>query len=120
MVNQSFARKFFGDEDRVGRRLRPGGRQSTAPWLTIVGVVADVRSDGLDREALPQLYRALLQASSLQFGLVVRGRVQPASIGPSIAREVRSLDPDMPVYGLRQFDDIVEGSIDPVSMLRAD
>ena len=57
MVNETFARKFFGAEDPVGHRVRPGGRQSTAPWFTIVGVVRDVRSDGLDREAPPQFYR---------------------------------------------------------------
>jgi predicted permease len=111
LINESFARKFFGNEDPVGRRIRPGGRQSTAPWLTIVGVVGDVRSDGLDRDAPPQLYRAMLQASSLQFALVVRGTIAPASIGPAIAREVRSIDADMPVYGVRPFEEIVEDSI---------
>jgi putative ABC transport system permease protein len=79
--------------------------------LTIVGVIGDVRSDGLDRDAPPQMYRAMLQASSLQFALVVRGRVAPASIGPAIAREVRSIDADMPVYGVRRFEEIVEESI---------
>ncbi len=111
LINESFARKFFANEDPVGRRIRPGGRQSTAPWLTIVGVVGDVRSDGLDRDAPAQMYRAMLQVSSLQFALAVRGSVDPASIGPAIAREVRGIDADMPVYGVRRFEDIVEESI---------
>ena len=101
IVNQSFARKFFGAEDPLGHRIRPGGRQSTAPWLTVIGVVRDVRSDGLDREAPPQLYRAMLQASSLQFGLVVRGRADSLALARDIAREVSAVDPEMPVYGVR-------------------
>ncbi len=111
LINESFARKFFGNEDPIGHRIRPGGRQSTAPWLTIVGLVGDVRSDGLDRDAPSQIYRAMLQTSSLQFALVVRGRVEPRSIGPAIAREVRNIDADMPVYGVRRFDEIVAESI---------
>ena len=111
MVNQSFVRRFFAGEDPIGRRIRPGGRQSTAPWFTIIGVVRDVRSDGLDREAPPQLYRSLFQASSLQFGLVVRGRVDGLALARDIAREVSGVDPDMPVYGVRPYADIVERSI---------
>jgi predicted permease len=111
MVSQTFARKFFGADDPVGHRIRPGGRQSTAPWLTVIGVVRDVRSDGLDREPPPQLYRSMLQASSLQFGLVVRGRVDGPTLSRDIAREVAGVDPDMPVYGVRPYDDIVARSI---------
>jgi ABC-type antimicrobial peptide transport system permease subunit len=53
----------------------------------------------------------LLQNSTLQFALVVRGRVEPRAIGPAIAREVRKIDADMPVYGVRRFEEIVEESI---------
>jgi predicted permease len=111
LANESFVRKYLAGEGPIGRRVRPGGRQSTAPWFTIVGVVRDVRSDGLDREAPPQLYRSLLQASSLQFGLVVRGRMDGLALQRDIAREVAGVDPDMPVYGVRDYADIVEQSI---------
>jgi len=111
LANESFVRKYLAGEEPIGRRVRPGGRQSTAPWFTIVGVVRDVRSDGLDREAPPQLYRSLLQASSLQFGLVVRGRMDGLALQRDIAREVAGVDPDMPVYGVRNYADIVEQSI---------
>lgn len=111
VINESFARKFFEGEDPIGRRIRPGNRQSTAPWLTIVGVVRDVRSDGLDREAPAQLYRALYQASTLQFAMVVRASGDAASLGRAITREVRALDADLPVFGVRPLTDVVEQSI---------
>ena len=111
VVNEAFARKFFSGEDPIGRRIRPGNRQSMAPWLTVVGVVRDVRSDGLDREPPAQLYRALFQASTLQFALVVRGGGDAATLGRAITREAQALDPDLPVFGVRALADLVDQSI---------
>ncbi len=111
VINETFARKFFTGEDPIGRRIRPGNRQSTAPWLTVVGIVPDVRSDGLDREPPAQLYRALFQASTLQFALVVRGGGDPATLGRAITREAQALDPDLPVFGVRALADLVDQSI---------
>lgn len=113
VINESFARNFFADEDPIGRRIRPGNRQSSAPWLTVVGIVRDVRSDGLDREAPAQLYRALYQTSTLQFSLVVRGGAESATLGREISREVRALDPDLPVFGVRPLTEVVERSLGP-------
>jgi putative ABC transport system permease protein len=92
--------------------IDPSGRTAVhRSRFTIVGVVRDVRSDGLDREAPPQCYRAMLQASTLQFGLVVRGRADHLTLARDIAREVAGVDPDMPVYRVRPYEEIVSQSI---------
>src|SRR5262249_35807066 len=49
LISQSFADRFFPGEDPIGKRIRPGNRNSTAPWLTIVGVVGDVKTAALDQ-----------------------------------------------------------------------
>jgi ABC-type antimicrobial peptide transport system permease subunit len=74
-------------------------------------VLRDIRSDGLDRDAPPQIYRSLLQASTLQFALVVRSNAEPAVLGRAITREVRAVDGDLPVFGIRALDEIVDRSI---------
>jgi putative ABC transport system permease protein len=64
VVSEAFVKRYFPATDPVGTRIRPGGPQSTAPWLTIVGVVRDVRSRALDLAPPPQVYRCLWQSSN--------------------------------------------------------
>jgi putative ABC transport system permease protein len=61
IVNQSLARRSWPDEDPVGRRFMIGPRDSGGPWFTVVGVVGDMRRQGLEREALPQIFMPLAQ-----------------------------------------------------------
>jgi putative ABC transport system permease protein len=111
LVSETFANRYFAGEDPIGRRVRPGGRTSTAPWLTIVGIVRDVRSDGLDQATIPQTYRAWNQGSWLQSRLVLRGQFDATTLGPTVAAEIHALDPDLPIYGIRTLDDVVATSL---------
>jgi hypothetical protein len=82
VVSESFAGQFFGGEDAIGKRfmLGGGGRPPGAPpinWLTIVGIVRDVKSARLEASPGPQMYRSLLQISNLNLTLVVRTKVDP-------------------------------------------
>jgi putative ABC transport system permease protein len=111
LVNEAFARRYFPDEEPVGRRLRPGGPRSTAPWRTIVGVVGDVRATAIDRPPAPLVYLSANQFSSLAMAIVVKARGgNPAALGEAIRAEVRRVDPEMPVYGIQPLIDIVDAS----------
>jgi len=111
LVNQKLAEKFFPDEDPIGKRIRFGARQSQAPWLTIIGVVRDVRSEALDVESRPQIYRSILQTSNLALALVIRASSNPAALSAAARAEVRSVDPDLPVYGIRTMEEIMSASV---------
>ncbi len=104
IVSQSFARQFFPGEDAVGRRIRQPGRNGFGPWMPIVGVVRDVKTEALDTTDRPTLYRPMLQAASLSMTLLVRGSGAPAALGSAIAREVHAADPELPLYGVRSMD----------------
>jgi predicted permease len=116
LVSESFARKFFGDADPIGRRLAPGSRlaasagpaQAGSPnRITIVGVVRDVKADTVEREAPPLLYRSVWQTSNLFLTLAVRTSGDPGALAEPIRREILAVDPDEPVYGVRTMDDVV-------------
>lgn len=86
VVSESFARQFFPGEDAIGKRIGPGARgrngggplqAAPANWLTIIGIVRDVKSARLDAGAAPLLHRSVLQTSNLNLTLVVRTSHDP-------------------------------------------
>ncbi|HEX8186333.1 MAG TPA: ABC transporter permease, partial [Blastocatellia bacterium] len=110
VVNQLFAQKYFPDEEPLGKRIR-FGRQPQSPWFTIVGVVRDVKNEGLDVETRPQIYRSILQASNLSLTLVIRTAANPSSLAEAVRNEVRSVDPDMPVFGIRTMQEVMASAV---------
>jgi predicted permease len=117
VVSASFARQFFADQDPIGKRIatgggRPGGAQAQAPnWLTIVGVVRDVKSARLEAAPAPLIYRSVYQVSNLNLTLAVRTKNDPAMLAESIRREVRAVDPNEPVFSVRTMDTVVESAM---------
>ena len=110
VVNQSFAQKYFPNEDSLGKRIRLG-RQPQSPWLTIIGVVRDVKTEGLDIETKPQMYRSVLQASSLLLTLVIHTEGNPSSLAEAVRNEVRAADPDLPVFGIRTMEEVMANAV---------
>ncbi|MCI0485131.1 MAG: ABC transporter permease [Blastocatellia bacterium] len=111
LINEAMARRYFPDEDPVGKRIRPGNRNSTAPWMTVTGVVKDVKSSDLEAEAAPQMYRSIIQTPSLAMTLVLRSAISPASLAESVRREVRATDPNMPVFGIKTMEDVMSATL---------
>ena len=94
IVSQSMARKFWGNEDPIGGRLRAGD----GPWLTVVGVSGDVIHDWFIRRNTPVMYRPLTQAPSDYLCAVVRTSGDPAVLAPDVRRALLQVDPDQPVF----------------------
>jgi putative ABC transport system permease protein len=109
IVSETMARRYWPGEDPVGRRLRRDVPDS--PWMTVIGVAGDVKTNGVDEDGQPILYASLLQRSSLQLTLVLRGRTGLAGLAAAIAREVKAIDPEIPVFGIRTMDDLMGDSV---------
>jgi len=117
IVSERFARRFWDRVDVVGRRVTPdfGGSQmfwiprSRGGAMTIVGVVKDVREDGVQDSAdAPQLYLPYAQGPTVVATLVARAARGPAQTAAAAIREaVRAVDPDLPVSYEMTFDDVV-------------
>jgi putative ABC transport system permease protein len=98
IVNETFAKMSWPGQDPIGRRIRPGGDSSTAPWITIVGVIKDVRRADLRRAVRPEIYGSGLQRVPRTQMLIVRTANDPSQILPVIRREVQSMNPMLPLF----------------------
>lgn len=90
IVNETFARRFFGGQEPVGRQLRIGGS-----GFTVVGVVKDIKYRSLGETPQPYFYLSMQQARErfIGFGLYVRTVGPPLQLLPELRRELRSVDP---------------------------
>jgi len=116
IVNESLARIFFPEEDPLGKRIKVGSLRGPFPWLSIVGVVGDVKHDGLDAEAPPEMYVSYLQPLLQNFGippmfLVVRSADDPLNLIAAVQSEVLALDKNQPVYRVATMDQLVSSSM---------
>ena len=118
IVSETFARRFWNGTDVIGRHLKPEFPQSDAFWiprarrdrLIVVGVVGDVREDGLpDAAGLPQLYLPYAQNPTIVVTLMARTSGQPAETAmPAIREAVRAADSQAPVSYEKSFDAMIE------------
>jgi putative ABC transport system permease protein len=99
IVNETLANSVWPGEDPIGRRLKPGdGTNPQAPWLTVVGVVKDLRRADVKRHIRPEIYFSSLQRTRGTQIIVFRSAGDPATVMPSIRREVHALDPQLPIF----------------------
>jgi predicted permease len=113
VVNETFRRRFFPGETPLGRRISIGLSDKPV-WLEIVGVVGDVRQDGLDRNVGPWFYQSYFQ-SQIDFlarmGILIRTGSDSAFLPSMIATLVASVDPDQPVYDIKTMDQRLADSL---------
>ena len=111
VVDETLARRFWPDGNAIGKEVRLGNASSTNPWLTIVGVVASVKHGGVTEDPVRYIYRPLSQSSTSSMDVVVRTAADPAALAAAIHREVRSLDPTLPVYEVHTLEQAVARSL---------
>ncbi len=113
VVNRTLARKIWPEEDAIGKRLR---LKPDAPWLTVVGIVSDIKNEGPGKPTKPELYLLYteqsfgLWADLRSMTLVVRTSSEPQQIVNAIRGELNSLDPDLPIYKVQTLGGIVSAS----------
>jgi putative ABC transport system permease protein len=116
IVDESTARTYWPDRDPIGRRLSMRSARGAAnpPWCTVVGVIKDVKSDGLDQSGVPHIYRPIYQYPgfrSLSKSVTVRTSLSAASLEPQIRRELQAIDPNLPVFNVRTMNEVIDGSL---------
>ena len=110
IIDESTARKYWPTRDPLGRRVR-FGRDPTKPWTTVVGIVKDIKSDGLDIDGVPHIYVSTYQDSSKQLSVVLRTSLPATLLEPQIRHEIQSIDPGLPVFNVSSMNDILDRSL---------
>lgn len=113
IVNQVFAKKFWPGEEAIGKRIATGGTREKPDWMTIVGVVGDMRHFGLDIEPKPEMYTTFAQDPYFSAIFVIKGQRDPRSLLPAIRREVQAIDPAVPLANIRTFENLIGESVAP-------
>jgi len=109
VISSAFAKRYFPGEDPLGRRLDFGFRESVS--REIVGVVGDVRRDGLGAESRPEMYVPFAQDPWWAAYAVVRTAGDPARLSGTLRSEVRALDPTLPVESVQPMTEMVSDSV---------
>jgi putative ABC transport system permease protein len=112
IVNETLARRSWPNQDPVGRRFKLGPPDSAAPWFTVVGVVADMRRQGLEREAVPQMFESLAQNPPRSVELSIRtGSDDPMAMAGALRAAVRSVERNAPIYAVAPLEQQLGNSL---------
>jgi putative ABC transport system permease protein len=111
VVNETLARRIWPGEDPVGKHLKQGWSDSPTRWREVIGVVGDVKFEGLTADTPMQIYVPMTQNPVRMVAALVRTASRPALIAPALESVVHDLDKDLPVYALRTMDDMLDTSI---------
>jgi len=109
VVNEAFARAYWPDGDAIGKRFK--STRPDSPWITVVGVIANARTQSLAQKEVPQLYLNVYQDSAKHLAIFVRGRVDTASIPDQVRAQVQAVDQTLPVFGAQTLTQTLSDSL---------
>ena len=115
MVNETLAKTFYKDRSPIGKRLRVGFNERN-PWLTIVGVVRDVKQGGVGSKTGTEIYFMAEQGRITNFvpsnmNIVIRSALPIESLAPNIRQIVGTMDPALPIVRLRTMEEVFAESV---------
>jgi putative ABC transport system permease protein len=103
VINQTMARGFWhgAPSDAIGRRIVLGAPRPGAAWLSIVGIVGDVRNSSLDAHPLPQMYVSVEHAPQRSLALVIRTAGDPENVIAAVRAQIFAFVPNLPLYDVK-------------------
>jgi len=112
VINETMARRFWPAGDAIGKRVKWGGWPGDQ-WLSIIGIVADVKVSSLEAEVNPAIYMPLFQIPRAWSAVayVVRAAGDPTALIPSLRREITAVDAELPVYNIRTMEQVLAESV---------
>jgi putative ABC transport system permease protein len=111
IVDENMARNYWPNADPIGKRLKFGGADSGSPWMTVVGVVANVKHYALDTDSRVALYTPHLQGGAGSLSIAARTTADPLAMAAAVTREARALDPNLPLYDVKTMEQWLSESL---------
>ncbi|HEY9227626.1 MAG TPA: FtsX-like permease family protein, partial [Gemmatimonadaceae bacterium] len=109
IINESLAKRYWNGADAIGKRIRTTGDTT---WLTIVGIVGDVRDQDAATPPMPQMYVSIPQAGGTQLSLAIKTSGEIGTVLPALRRAISSIEPSIPLDGVRPLTTVVDRSLD--------
>jgi putative ABC transport system permease protein len=111
IINETMARRFWPGEEALGKRFKLGPAQSDNPWLTVIGVVGDMRRQGLERQPIAQIFRPYLQSSERRLILLIRATGEPTQLAPVVRNEIRAIDKTVLINGISTLESLMARNV---------
>ena len=111
IINETLARRIWPGEDPIGKRLKQGRPGSDTPWREVIGVINDIKLNGVENENSMQTYLLYAQEPGTGLGLVLRTHDNPLAVAASVEQAIHSIDKDLPVYRIRTMDQVLSDSL---------
>jgi len=111
VINESLAKRYWPNEDPLGKRIKIGGFNSDNPWLTIVGIAQDVKQGGLDRQSRREFFRPYSQAAWPRMTVVVRTASNPGAFINPIKQALARIEPERATSGIRTMNEVIYDSL---------
>jgi predicted permease len=109
VVNDAFARTFWPQQNPVGKRFRR--TRADSPWITVVGVIANARTESLEEAGVPKVYLNLYQAHERRLTVFLLARLDPALLAEQVREQIQAVDPSLPVSGAQTLNETVSASL---------
>ena len=111
IVDESLVRKYWPDENPLGKKIRHGG--SADPWLTIVGVVPNIKHTSLEEDASLQVYEMFEQTNVWSMHFVIRTTGSPEAMVPALRNVIATLDPALPLFNVTTLEQALDRTLMP-------
>jgi predicted permease len=110
VINEAAARTYWPGEDPVGKHVKLG-QQDKAAWTSIVGIIADARTESLGDAGTPKVYLSIYQHPAKDLAIFLRGQLNPSAIPAKLREQVQSIDAELPVFHAQTLDDVISQSL---------
>jgi putative ABC transport system permease protein len=106
IVSQTFADRYFDHENPLGRRIR-----QRDDWITIVGIVGEIKHTGLDAEMTPHVYYPFTQGGQFRTRIVIRTENDPLNYIAAVRQQIQAVDRNLPIYEVFTMNQLIDASI---------
>jgi putative ABC transport system permease protein len=111
IISDALARRHFDGRDPIGQHMKFSRPEVDRTWYTIVGVVKDVKQEGLGLEPRPEVYEPFSQMANNYMNFMVRTSGDPHSMIPAVLAQIKAVDKDLPPYNIYTMNEVLGGSV---------
>ncbi len=113
IINEALARKYWPNGEALGKRITLDDPKKEPRWITIVGIVGNIRHRALEQDPQPEYYFPHAQGPPREMVLAIRTTQDPRSLAPLVRREVAAIDPEQPIANVRTLEQVISDSVGP-------